>query len=75
MTNLLIRALEALRKLPPDQQDFFARALLDALPDENGVYILSPEERESIERSEKESTRGEFVPDEEVEAYWRSLGL
>ncbi|HVY13358.1 MAG TPA: hypothetical protein VHB73_07325 [Alphaproteobacteria bacterium] len=75
MNNLLDQAVEALRKLPTAQQEAFARALMAALPDETGVHGLTPEERKSIDRSKAQARQGEFVPDAEVEAYWRSLGL
>lgn len=75
MTALLEQALEALRKLPPSAQDAYARALLEALPDESGVYRLSDDERSAIETSKVQARRGEFVPEADIEAFWRNLGL
>jgi predicted transcriptional regulator len=75
MTALLEKALEALRKLPPDAQDAYARLLLDALDDGNPIYELDDEERAAIERSRAEACRGEFVPEAEIEAFWKKLGI
>lgn len=75
MTALLQQALEALRKLPSAAQDAYARALLEALPDESGVYHLSEDERRAIEASKAQARRGEFVPEADIEAFWRNLGV
>lgn len=75
MTNLLEQAVEALRKLPSTAQDAYARALLEALRSEGGVYRLSEDERSAIEASKAQARRGEFVPDAEIEAFWRDLGV
>jgi hypothetical protein len=75
MPTLLQQAFEALSKLPSAEQEAYARALLEALPDKSGVYQLSEEERCAIEISKAQARRGEFVPDSEIEAFWRKLGL
>ena len=75
MTDLLEQALEALRKLPASAQDAYARALLEALQEDGGVYRLTEEERRAIDASRDQAQRGEFVPDHEIEAFWRDLGV
>jgi hypothetical protein len=37
--------------------------------------LLSPEEREAIERSKGAAARGEFATDEQVEMVWARHGL
>ncbi|MDZ4843451.1 MAG: hypothetical protein SH859_15100 [Hyphomicrobium aestuarii] len=51
------------------QQD--AIAMLEAM-DAAGtdVYVLSPDERALLAVAPAEADRGEFVPDEEMEAFW-----
>ncbi len=51
------------------QQD--AIAMLEAM-DAAGtdVYVLSPDERALLAVALAEADRGEFVPDEEMEAFW-----
>lgn len=74
MTKLLDEALEAVRKLPPAAQDDVARMLL-SLSGDVEPYRLTDEERAAIARSKEEAARGEFVPDETVEDFWKKLGL
>lgn len=73
MTKLLEQAVEALRRLSPDAQDAYARALLETLPDRD-VYPLADEDRAAIELSRAQARRGEFVSESEMEEFWRGYG-
>ncbi|MGO9170347.1 MAG: hypothetical protein ACLP7P_00045 [Rhodomicrobium sp.] len=76
MTKLLDDAISAVRRLPPSVQDEIARAMLVLAGDEeDGVYILTPEERAAIEESKAAANRGEFATEEEVAAVWAKHGL
>jgi hypothetical protein len=76
MTKLLDKALEAVRLLPPDDQDEVARVIMQlSSPDLPASAILSPEEREAIARSKGAAARGEFATDEQVHAVWAKHGL
>ena len=76
MTKLLDQALEAVRLLPPDDQDEIARIIMQlAGPDLPSRISLTPEERQAIERSKRAAERGEFATDEEVRAVWAKHGL
>ncbi len=76
MTKLLDDAISAVRRLPPSAQDEIARAMLVLAGDEeDGVYILTPEERAAVEESKAAADRGEFATDEEVAAVWAKHGL
>ena len=71
MTKLLERALEAVRRLPPDTQDEIARAMLqlaagDGEPEEVDAAHL-PAVLEGLARAK----RRQFASDEEVEAAFR----
>jgi hypothetical protein len=75
MTKLLEQAIEAARRLPPDEQDEIARAILQlASGDEISPVTLTPEEREAIARSKAAAARGEFASDEEVRSVWAKHG-
>jgi predicted transcriptional regulator len=76
MTELLERALEAVKKLPAEAQDDIARLVLQfaGVADREPV-ALSPEERSAIARSKAAADRGEFATDEQVAAVWRKYGL
>ena len=36
-----------------------------------GIYTMSDEERAAVQRGLEQAQRGEFVSDEEVEAFWK----
>jgi hypothetical protein len=76
MTKLLDKALEAVCRLPSDDQDDIARAIMRlAGADRAEPLILSPEEREAIARSRAAAGAGEFATDDEVRAVWARHGL
>jgi hypothetical protein len=76
MTKLLDEAMETVRRLPSDDQDDIARAIMQLAGAEHLAPItLSPEEREAIARSKAAATRGEFATDEQVRAVWAKHGL
>ncbi len=76
MTKLLDEAVEAVRRLPSDDQDDIARAMIQLAGSGFAVpVVLSPEEREAITRSKAAAERGEFATDEQVKAVWAKHGL
>jgi hypothetical protein len=74
MTKLLDRAIEAARRLPPDEQDAVAQAIMQ-LAGEGAPVTLSQDEREAIARSKAAAARGEFASDDDVRAVWTKHGL
>lgn len=71
MTKLLEQALDAVRLLPPDDQDEIARIMIQLAHSEAAEPVrLSPEEREAIVRSRAAAARGEFASDEQIDAAW-----
>jgi hypothetical protein len=76
MTELLEKAVEAVRKLPSDAQDEIARVVLMlAEADDSPVVKLSDDERAAIATSKDAVARGEFATDEQVRATWAKHGL
>ncbi|QRE74291.1 hypothetical protein [Methylobacterium aquaticum] len=75
MTDLLERAIERARALPPETQDEVARAMLVVLDDEQTLVVLSPEEKASFAKSLAQAARGEFASDERIRAMWAKHGL
>jgi hypothetical protein len=76
MTRLLDQALEAARSLPSDVQDDIARVVLQLAGSEAAAPIaLSADERKAIEKSKAAAARGEFAPEEQVQAVWAKHGL
>lgn len=75
MTELLERALERVRALPPEAQDDMARVLLSLAGDDEPVFALTPEEEASFANSRAQAARREFATDEQVQAIWAKHGL
>jgi hypothetical protein len=75
MTKLLDQAIEAVRILPPNEQDDIARLLLQLARDDAEPVALSPDERAAISRSKDAAAHGEFADDEQVRATWAKHGL
>ena len=73
MSELVERAVAAMRELPPDRQEELAEMMLFYAREP--VVQLTPEEEEALEVSEEAAARGEFATDEEVEAIWKKHGL
>lgn len=75
MTELLNRAVETVRALPPEVQDELARVLLQLAGEDQPVYVMTPEEEASFAESLAQADRGEFATDEQVRAVWAKHGL
>ena len=73
MTKLVEQAIAAISQLPPDTQDDLARLLL-ALAD-GAPTPPTADEAEAIAEAEAEIGRGERVPPEIIQAFWRAHGL
>ncbi len=75
MTKLLEKAIERVRALPDQDQDALAVQLL-AMADASWEAVeLDEETRAAIREGLEQARRGEFVPDEEIEAIWQRYGL
>ncbi len=69
MTRLLEIAIEAARQLDPAEQDELARTIMEIVnATDQGVYVLSDDERVAVEEGLAQADRGEFASDEEVAA-------
>jgi predicted transcriptional regulator len=74
MTKLLEKAIEKVRQLSPEDQDVVAAAVL-SMTEEIPLGELDDDTREAIREGLEQARRGEFVPDEEIEAIWKRHGL
>lgn len=71
MTKLLQKALEAVRLLPPENQDEIARAMLALARDEFEPEELDPARLADVLEGLAQAKRREFASDAEVEAAFR----
>lgn len=74
MTRLFDQAVATVAQLPDEQQDAFARVLLQLAGHEQPVYLLTPEEEADLDASIAAEKRGEFATDEEIRAIWAKHG-
>jgi hypothetical protein len=68
VTELLERAVEILRGLPPETQDALARILLQWAEDDPSIVWLSAEEDETFRASSLQPEPGKFATDDEIRA-------
>jgi predicted transcriptional regulator len=73
MTKLLDKAIEKVRELPAEDQDTVAVAVL-SMTEEKPV-ALDGETQAAIREGLEQARRGEFVPDEEIDALWKRHSL
>ena len=71
MIKLLEKALEAVRRLPPDNQDEIARAMLALAGDGGELDEIDPAHLPDVLESLAQARRREFATNAEVEAAFR----
>ena len=71
MTKLLERALEAVRRLPPDSQDEIARAMLQLASGDGEPEEVDAGQLPAVLEGLAQAKRREFASDAEVEAAFR----
>jgi hypothetical protein len=71
MTDLLEKAVEAVRRLAPEAQDEIARAMLKLAEDEEEAEPIDPEDLPAVLEALAYADRREFASDAEVEAAFR----
>jgi predicted transcriptional regulator len=74
MTKLLEQAIAKVRELPDEEQDTLALALMAMANDDAWNVPLDEHARAAIQEGLAQARRGEFVPDEEIEALWKRYG-
>lgn len=71
MTKLLDKALEAVRRLPPDSQDEIALAMLTLSGNEGEPEDIDPAHLPTVLAGLAQAKRREFASDAEIEAAFR----
>jgi hypothetical protein len=71
MTKLLEKALEAVRRLPPDSQDEIARAMLTLSNSEGEPEDVDAAHLPAVLEGIAQAGRGEFATESEIEAAFR----
>ena len=66
MTKLFEKGIEAVKALPPDQQDMAGALLLEIAEMSSRKYALTAEHIEDLKISIAQADRGEFATDAEM---------
>jgi predicted transcriptional regulator len=76
MTNAEIDAvLESVRSWPPEDQEELIEIAREIEARRTGIYVMSEEERAAVNEGLDQARRGEFVPDDEMDAFWKRYGV
>jgi len=74
MTKLLDKALETVRRLPPDSQDEIARAMLTLSNIEREAEDIDPAHLPAVLEGLAQAKARDFATDAEVEVIYRDAG-
>jgi predicted transcriptional regulator len=76
MTKEQIAAvLESVRSWPAEDQEELIELAREIQARRTGVYVMTDEERAAVREGLEQARRGEFVPDEEMDAFWKRIGV
>ena len=75
MTKLLENGIDAVRDLPPDQQNLAGELLLSLAEQSKRRPRLTPEQVDDVRLAVAEADRGDFATEEEMTAFWKKCGL
>jgi hypothetical protein len=74
MTKLLDKALEAVRRLPPDSQDQIALAMLSLSGNEEAPEKIDADHLPAVLEGLAQAKRRQFASDQEIETAFRRFG-
>lgn len=76
MTRAQIDAvLENVRSWPLEDQEQLAEIAREIEARRKGVYVMTDEERAAVRVGLEQARRGEFVPAEEMDTFWKRIGV
>jgi predicted transcriptional regulator len=76
MTKEQINAvLESVRSWPEQDQEELAELAREIEARRSGLYVMSDEERAAVQEGLEQARRGEFVSDDEMDAFWKKYGV
>ena len=67
--------LESVRSWPEQDQEELVEVAREIEARRTGVYVMSDEERAAVREGLEKARRGEFVPDDEMDAFWKRYGV
>jgi len=67
--------LESVRSWPEQDQEELVELAREIEARRSGVYIMSDAERAAVQEGLDQARRGEFVLDDEMDAFWKKYGV
>jgi len=74
MTSAARELLEEVESWPKEDQDELFEIAREIKARRTGTNLMTDEERLAVREGLEQARRGEFVPDEEMESFWKSHG-
>jgi len=67
--------LESVRSWPVEDQEELIELAREIQARRTGVYVMTDDERAAVREGLEQARWGEFVPDEEMDAFWKKIGV
>lgn len=69
------KILEKVASWPEEDQEELAEIAREIEAHRTGVYVLSDDEQAAVDEGLSQLRRGEFVPEQEMQAFWKRFGV
>ena len=67
--------LDSVRSWPQEDQEELVELAREIEARRTGIYVMNDEERAAVREGLEQAMRGEFVPDDEMDAFWKKYGI
>ncbi len=67
--------LNSVRSWPQEDQEELVELVREIEARRTGIYVMNDEERAAVREGLEQAARGEFVPDDEMDAFWKKYGV
>ena len=75
MTPSTKTLLEQVASWPAEDQDELAEYAREIQAHRTQLCVMTAEERVAVQEGLEQAQRGEFVPDEDMQAFWKRCGV
>jgi predicted transcriptional regulator len=76
MSNEQIAAvLESVRCWPAEDQEEPIELAREVQGRRMGIYVMADAERAAVREGLEQARRGEFLPDQKMDAFWKKIGV
>ena len=75
MATKLKELMERAETWPEEDQEELAEYAREIQARRSGLYLMTEDERAAVNEGLEQARRGEFVPDEVMDAFWKKHGV